>query len=504
MLVRESRFELLAQSLQAPGPDAELAAGLRALVERMAFASAWMPPLDLHSPARLQELEDLEGECLRLAARVQPGLTGLFSALDRAVVEREPLLKPAIAELRARTEKEIARIEATKDPQGFGDLHAIKIELVSLVACAQKMLDVAELARLYTGSGSADLQRLTAVFVSASQLVPHFESKVEGLAWIHRNGGARLLEEEGTFWKGKVASYRAMLEKLNALDKVTGYGRAGAEGEAARAGVDTLQAAHGIETEWDAIQAALRLPERLTNAAAYVAGELEIEESRPALFAEVFYDVHRIVQDLAQTGAVAQVQRRAIELQKALPRLGELPRELHDLTQFAADSAAVTATGVAAAEDLAGSGAALDKELGSALRQVKRVALPSQGAPSTWVFTIDESMLTRAKLRSMERMAADTLNVKRAMTALALGLPRVDAGVLTAARAESELDRRKAGLTLSRTGLGALALGDSSAQVNLPQHIYMELKRARESAMPPLFRDRCYDYLNTIMEQARK
>ena len=52
--------------------------------------------------------------------------------------------------------------------------------------------------------------------------------------------------------------------------------------------------------------------------------------------------------------------------------------------------------------------------------------------------------------------------------------------------------------------MGGLALvSDDLGQLKLPVHLYQELKRSREKPMPPLFRDQCYEYLNTILEQAR-
>ena len=55
---------------------------------------------------------------------------------------------------------------------------------------------------------------------------------------------------------------------------------------------------------------------------------------------------------------------------------------------------------------------------------------------------------------------------------------------------------------LSFSGVGILG-EDEFANLKLPKYLYLELKRAREQAMPALFKDRCYRYLNGIMEAAR-
>lgn len=46
--------------------------------------------------------------------------------------------------------------------------------------------------------------------------------------------------------------------------------------------------------------------------------------------------------------------------------------------------------------------------------------------------------------------------------------------------------------------------GDALGAINLPEHIYLELKRAREQAMPPLFRDKAHRFLNQVLEKARE
>jgi hypothetical protein len=44
---------------------------------------------------------------------------------------------------------------------------------------------------------------------------------------------------------------------------------------------------------------------------------------------------------------------------------------------------------------------------------------------------------------------------------------------------------------------------DDTGPLRMDVHLYLELKRARESAMPVLFRERAYQYLNRILERAR-
>ena len=65
--------------------------------------------------------------------------------------------------------------------------------------------------------------------------------------------------------------------------------------------------------------------------------------------------------------------------------------------------------------------------------------------------------------------------------------------------------RRKLTGDASRVGLGLLAvMGDGDLDnLKLPRHLFLELRRAREGAMPDFFKDRAYFYLNTLLEKAR-
>lgn len=65
--------------------------------------------------------------------------------------------------------------------------------------------------------------------------------------------------------------------------------------------------------------------------------------------------------------------------------------------------------------------------------------------------------------------------------------------------------RRKRQAAAANVGIGGLAASadDDLSTLALPRHIYLELKRAREGAMPELHRDRSNRYLKTILEKAR-
>ena len=95
------------------------------------------------------------------------------------------------------------------------------------------------------------------------------------------------------------------------------------------------------------------------------------------------------------------------------------------------------------------------------------------------------------------------LALNRARVALAFG--GAARAPLHWAAAEMEWRRRRARVAERRVGVGGLAVasGDEFADLKLPRHLYLELKRAREQAMPEMFRERCYRYLNTVLEKAR-
>lgn len=117
---------------------------------------------------------------------------------------------------------------------------------------------------------------------------------------------------------------------------------------------------------------------------------------------------------------------------------------------------------------------------------------------------MDMTALVNAKYRCQEQLARDEQTVNHVAAALALRLAGVDSSTFAWALTESETNRRKAGLTLNRVSLGGLFLTeDGPGSKVLPKHIFMELKRAFGKAMPPLFKEECFDYLNRIMERAR-
>ncbi|MFM9196811.1 MAG: hypothetical protein ACKOWG_13920, partial [Planctomycetia bacterium] len=76
---------------------------------------------------------------------------------------------------------------------------------------------------------------------------------------------------------------------------------------------------------------------------------------------------------------------------------------------------------------------------------------------------------------------------------------------LTWAITEVEWLRRKREAAAANVGIGSLqvAAEDDLAALKLPKHIMLELRRAREGAIPELHRDRSHTYMSTILEKSR-
>ena len=98
----------------------------------------------------------------------------------------------------------------------------------------------------------------------------------------------------------------------------------------------------------------------------------------------------------------------------------------------------------------------------------------------------------------------EALAVSRARVALAFQQAGAQA-VLDWTVSELEQNRRMRTIQQPRLSFGGVGIlnDDEFANLKLPKHLYLELKRAREQAMPSLFKDRCYRYLNGILEAAR-
>lgn len=128
-----------------------------------------------------------------------------------------------------------------------------------------------------------------------------------------------------------------------------------------------------------------------------------------------------------------------------------------------------------------------------------------QGALPALIERVDELSRLSSPPLGKESAVRHRRSVIRQQVDLASDQAKTDTANLTWAVTEMEWSRRKTAASEKRIGIAGLALGagDDLASLKLPRHLYLELKRAREQSMPELFRERCYQYLNTILEKAR-
>ena len=344
------------------------------------------------------------------------------------------------------------------------------------------MLDIAELAAIYGAGGRADLGRLTATFAGLSRALQHFEEQVENVFLSHQHS-AQAKEPDNLLWKGKAAGYTTLNEKLADLLEVAQTSGGPPEEAAERLWIKSI-----VQGEQRIVSEVLSMPGKLDDPKALLAKLPGSTADAPAIWEHICYLVYALRDQIADAGRRAAL---VDSLEAKVAMLNELPREVNDLPALLEQCR--TADAAAAGE--------LAEQLGGLLADMaSSISLPRQPIPPANVredvdANVDVSAVERAKQRNRVRSEIATQAFENGGRS---------APALTWARGEVELNRRRAGLALNRTELGGLALAGTATPVNLPEHIYLELKRAREGAMPALFRDECYRYLNRILEKAKK
>ena len=224
------------------------------------------------------------------------------------------------------------------------------------------------------------------------------------------------------------------------------------------------------------MKSAIRLTDPVTNVTETLSFIAADRTSAAALWGELWCQ-SRAVLDEIEAGHGPVAQGMAQKVQAVVEPLKSIPKEVQALPEilaFLRQDKAELQPGSRSARDLA-----------SLLAELKPLTRPvMQGTRNVF--------------------PREALAVSRARVALALQQAGAQAAL---AWTVSELEQNRRLRTiqqprLSFGGVGALS-DDEFANLKLPKYLYLELKRAREQAMPSLFKDRCYRYLNGIMEAAR-
>jgi len=479
--LRESYFGFLKMK-EHPALDAGVRNELAALAAPMDRLRHWVPPAD--TPAALgAALAGWEAAAAKLAAGLAPAVQEALRNLESDLNTRGGLLTASIAAYRKDIVARIAELGMLHDVVDdqyyskrrgavFGPMWAMRARLFMLGLACRQTLGVAETARLHHAGDSVDLERLTLASLLLKRALGHFHGEVLG-----SDDPIRLETKiQGGDMSGKVAEYQELDRLLGEVAAVLDPGMTAAT--AARTVAENLLAVT-YDRECKALRQALDAESAVADRAGALAAVLSESATAPAVWGRIACGVAAL-RETVRTGQPDTATKASAEaLAQWTGILDPLPRSLQALP----DVLAGARQSLAQPE----SRQRLLDELDAVMDNLREAARPTPGVPGR------------------EGAQADLLAVSRARVGLALTADVSDRALLHHALSVLEWNRRKVPLTEGRVGIGGLALsaGDDLENLKLPRHLYLELKRAREQAMPELFRDRSYQYLNTLMERAR-
>jgi hypothetical protein len=341
------------------------------------------------------------------------------------------------------------------------------VRLQALQAAGTAAANVAEPARLHRSGGKSDVERIVLAQILLTRAANHFNELI--MKDMDIMPGVAVAQR----MKGKQGQYEELDRLLSEVELVLKT----APDETTRA---RILHDNRIGPAWDQEAGFLKAASQSVDSATALAETLSViagdRVSAAALWGELWCQSRFLLDEIgAGRGPAAQNQARkiltAVEPLKSVPKdVQALPEILAVLSQNPAERQA----GSRSARDLA-----------SVLVEMRPLTRPvMQGARNVF--------------------PREALAVSRARVAPAFEQPAAREA-LEWTVSELEQNRRLRTIQqprLSFGGVGALN-DDEFANLKLPKHLYLELKRAREQAMPSLFKDRCYRYLNGIMEAAR-
>jgi len=494
--LRECRFALMQCLGQPVHRGAEYREKLGAIVSTCEILESWHAPPDLTIPALATRLARCERLCTDLSSPLMPKVRSLLAKLHRDLSARNSQLRTAADALRRDMRDEMVRLQEEKDPRSLGGMRAIKVRLKAIHVAVLKTLDFVQFAHVCGAESSVNLEPLLAQHLLVGKAIQDFERTIESRS-IHVFHHFR--DHHLKAWLGKVREYEKLEKSLAALSQFLATPDRGAM----QALLKGEHVSHQFGQELQTALAALGMEDRLKDTETLLADLAADQRGASAAWAEIFYQLS-MIREALRSGTDGRTTRgRATALAAILRRFGEVPKELKASAEFLADFQKPSLD----REDLR----ELLHRSESLVEEVRPIALPPERGTTQyvkefygWFQTIDLSALIRAKIRSQAQVDRDEQMVKRALVGAALQLRAAPHASLTWAVGESEWNRRKASMTLNRTGLGGIALvGDGLDDLKLPKHLYLELKRARAGAMPMLFKEECYDYLNRVLKKAR-
>ena len=476
--LRESRFQLLQLLAGLPEND-PLRTPLDQLLNETAACVAWalpaQPPLALG-----KMLEAWEASSRALAARARDRSLADASRLIQDGQRWRALLASAANDYRQAIVRRVKEIEAAEeDERLYGLSHAVFTPLPRMYARikAMQLLVVQTLGvnecLAFHGASTTGWDSLEAVEILVvlrrieKELFTSVGGPVSGARPVNLRAdqaetlvGAKVVSAANGAKQGKIKTWAGVDSLVADFEKIL-QGKVDASERQAL--LERLVLRHQAAAEIGAMERAARL---LDTSSAQLLQDLKGDrDAASAVWAELHYSLAALARE-KQIPAPHDLAN----LRSRVAALGTLPQEIGSLPGLLAEDPSQARW----REDLAG-----------ILTDFEPLARPPA------VFGKDTALLGRAVAAQRARVA----------TRLKLAPP----AELNWAVTELEWTRRKASAIETHVGIGGLAVAgtDDLADLKLPRHLYQELKRARESAMPDLYRERAYQYLNRIMEKAR-
>lgn len=501
ILLRERRFDLL-RLLGTEVENSTLAAAAAPLITSGQPLTQWTIPAE--PPTETAEwLATWAAAARNLAELTRKPARETISTASRYLAERwEPLMLAGLESYRRDIADRIREIQAVRDLENqnavpnavFGPLPQMFARLKAMQIFVLQCLNLATLDRVETGNSAFPEERLMAVTHLLRQAEKDLFTNVGspiGNAFLTKQTREQMLKSLSPEQRASILPGSTTKEKETALATAA----AAQEGK-----VKTYRSLDGLMADIEAlVQPGVTVEAAEQKLAHYVVAhlyDLDRKEQRLALAQLAPLSADLLVElkgdregapllwqaFLTPLAKVADEHGRAAaspglpwnSLLANLEALGELPKWLDGLRDV---------LGQLAKHPASFRGDDLPPVLDS-LREMARPPVVPTGS----------EVLTHRRR-----------SVLRERIGLALGLPDSTAAAVQWAVVEMEWSRRKAVAAEKNVGIAGLAVGgdDDLAALKLPRHLYLELKRAREHAMPELFHERCSRYLNTILETAR-
>ena len=447
-------------------------AGLQTFTGQLALVTGWLP-----SAADVEglpfKLAAGEAEARRLALVLLPAVRSQLQTLVTETANWSTDLAEAIDRYRAVVAEQMVLLEKTRNGSlAYQNLPSINNRLNTLTCAVLEILDIREAARLNGAvPGPLNLEQLVAVRVALQKMQEDLLKNV-GAPAVNYNG-------DKNTWKGKTKAFE---EHSQLVAGITNLLIADLRPEVRDPYLNEQVIRQHFDQEQKAVNSALAIGSApAATAAALLANAGTDKLAAPAFWGNLVARCF-VLRQAVVTDNRAAVVRGLTDAQKLIAQAVPLSREARSLSFLQDQTPAGLPTDAIARNHFA-------QEMDGILDELRPLAVPPPVFP-------DE-----------ERSQQQQLAVWQARFQRAAGPADNDALCVPVAWALTDLEwnRRKheaAGRQVGISGLPVVA-EDEFTNLKLPKYLYLELKRAREGAMPELFKERSQKYLSTIMEKAR-